>query len=70
VDGAATADRRRRPGLMKRLGGRWILSLLVLVIALTFLVDLRKFVWDAASLIHQGFLAIYVDAGSFVSGCF
>jgi hypothetical protein len=55
---------------MKRLGGRWILSLLVLVIALTFLVDLRKFVWDAASLIHQGFLAIYVDAGSFVSGCF
>jgi hypothetical protein len=32
--------------------------------------DLMMLGAHAAGLIHQGFLAVYVDAGSFVSGCF
>lgn len=49
---------------------RWIVPLLVMVISLTLLADVKVFVGYAVGLLHQGFLAVYVDAGSFVSGCF
>jgi hypothetical protein len=49
---------------------RWIPVLLLLAVALIFHMDLMMLGAHAAGLIHQGFLAVYVDAGSFVSGCF
>ena len=49
---------------------RWIVPLLVMVISLTLLADVKVFVDYAVGLLHQGFLAVYVVAGSFVSGCF
>ena len=48
----------------------WILLLLVPVIVFIFFMDLKMLAWQATSLIHQGFLAVYIDAASFVSGCF
>lgn len=46
--------------------------LLLLVSAATPLVfrEANTFVWRAAGWLHEGFLAVYVDAGSIISGCF
>ena len=46
--------------------------LLLLVSAVTPLVfsEAHTFVRRAANWLHEGFLAVYVDAGSLISGCF
>ncbi len=49
---------------------RVLFALALCLIALILIPDPRRLLWDLARGIHQGFLAVYVDAASFVSGCF
>ena len=59
-----------RPRVLQAPGRLCILILLVLVMAPVFFMDMNTFARRSAEWIHQGFLAVYVDAESFVSGCF
>lgn len=57
------------PGWRRILPLLLLLLFLLLAIALILVVELRMFAWDAATFVHQGFLAVYVDAEGFISGC-
>ena len=50
--------------------GPSLLLLPVLVATLLIFMDANTFAWRAVGWIHEGFLAAYIDAESFVSGCF
>lgn len=49
---------------------RLFLVFIFLAIAPAFNIELRTFAWHAVTFVHQGFVAVYLDAESFLSGCF
>ena len=61
-DAAALALRARH--------GLRLLLLLVLAVTLLIFLNANDFARRAAGWIHEGFLAVYIYAESFVSGCF
>lgn len=42
----------------------------LLAIALALGIEMKAFAWHAVTFVHQGFVAVYLDAESFISGCF
>jgi hypothetical protein len=44
--------------------------LFVATISLLFFLDRGALAWRSVDWIRQGFLAVFVDSGSFINGCF
>lgn len=61
--GSATGRRRYQPR-------RLFVVFFLLAIALAFGIELRAFAGHAVTFVHQGFVAVYLDAENFLSGCF
>lgn len=77
MDSGASAIHYRKPALtppMFQTTG-WSRARLIVVVVFLFALilmipELRAVLWSVAGGIQRGFLAVYVDAASFVSGCF